>query len=149
MLKSKRITDPWIWEATAVDFNELPDEVKLPIMAAIGGSVVAAFNHFSAAFKRKSRRADIHVDKIEAEHQLDVGQAALIHRIVDQHLLQENSAFRLMEEEVRANKLTIRELQDERIALKAEIVALHTENRALKERIAELERLNQTLGGSG
>ena len=58
-------------------------------MAAVGGSVVAAFNHFSAAFKRKSRRADIHVDKIEAEHQLDVGQAALIHRIVDQHLLQE------------------------------------------------------------
>ena len=75
-----------------MDFNELPDEVELPIIAAVGGSVVAAFNHFSAAFKRKSRRADIHVDKIEAEHQLDVGQAALIHRIVDQHLLQENSA---------------------------------------------------------
>ena len=126
----------------AVDFNELPDEVKLPIMAAVGGSVVAAFNHFSDVFKRNSRRADIHVDQIEAEHQLDVGQAELIHRIVDQHLLQENSAFRLMEEEVRANKKTIRELQDERIALKAEIVALQSENRALKERIAELERLN-------
>ncbi len=40
--------------------------------------MVAAFNHFSAAVKRKSRRADIHVDKIEAEHQLDVGQAALM-----------------------------------------------------------------------
>jgi len=138
----KRLIDPWTGEATAVDFNDFPDEVKLPIMAAVGGSVVAAFNHFSAVFQRKSRRADIHVDKIEAEHQLDVGQAALIHRIVDQHLLQENSAFRLMEEEVRANKQTIRELQDERIALKAEIVALHTENRALKARIAELERLN-------
>lgn len=101
----------------AVDFNELPDEVKRPIMAAVGGSVVAAFNRFSAASKRKSRRADIHVDKVGAEHQLDVGQAALIHRIVDQHLLQENSAFRLMEEEVRANINTIRELQDERAAL--------------------------------
>ena len=111
-------------------------------MAAVGGSVVAAFNHFSAAFKRKSRRADIHVDKIEAEQQLDVGQAELIHRIVDQHLMQEDSAFRMMEEEVRENKQTIRELQEERIALKAEIVALHTENRALKARIAELERLN-------
>ena len=96
-----------------MDFNEIPDEVKLPIMAAIGGSVVAVVNHLSAAFKRKSRRADIHVDKIEAEHQLDVGQAELIHRIVDQHLLQENSAFRMMEDEVRANKKTIRELQDE------------------------------------
>ena len=125
-----------------MDFNELPDEVKLPIIAAVGGSVVAAVNHFSAAFKRKSCRADIHVDQIEAEHQLDVEQAELIHRIVDQHLLQENSAFRLMEEEVRTNKQTIRELQNERIALKAEIVALHTENRALKARIAELERLN-------
>lgn len=125
-----------------MNFNDLPDEVKLPIMAAVGGSVVAAFNHFSAAFKRKSRRADIHVDKIEAEQQLDVGQAELIHRIVDQHLMQENSAFRMMEEEVRENKQTIRELQEERIALKAEIVALHTENRALKARIAELERLN-------
>ncbi|MCY3917949.1 MAG: hypothetical protein OXG49_18250 [Chloroflexi bacterium] len=111
----------------AVDFNELPDEVKLPIIAAVGGSVVAAFNHFSAAFKRKSRRADIHVDKIEAEHQLDVGQAALIHSMVDQHLLQENSAFRLMEEEVRANKQTIRELQDERIALEADHNSLQTE----------------------
>ena len=125
-----------------MNFNDLPDEVKLPIMAAVGGSVVAAFNHFSAAFKRKSRRADIHVDKIEAEQQLDVGQAELIHRIVDQHLMQEDSAFRMMEEEVRENKQTIRELQEERIALKAEIVALHTENRALKARIAELERLN-------
>ena len=126
-----------------MDINDLPDEVKLPIIAAIGGSVVAAFNHFSAVFKRKSRRADIHVDRIEAEQQLDVGQAELIHRIVDQHLLQENSAFRLMEEEVRANKKTIRELQDERIALKGgDCRALHTENRALKARIAELERLN-------
>jgi len=131
-----------------VDFNDLPDEVKLPIMAAIGGSVVAGFNHFSAAFKRKSRRADISVDKIEAEQQLDIGQAELIHRIVDQHLLQENSAFRMMEEEVRENKKTIRELLEERIAMKAEIVALHTENRALKVRIAELERLNQPIGGS-
>ena len=125
-----------------MDFNELPDEVKLPIMAAVGGSVVAAFNHFSDVFKRKSRRADIHVDKIEAEHQLDVGQAELIHRMVDQHLLQENSVFRLMEEEVRENKKTIRKLLEERIAMKAEIVALHTENRTLKARIAELERLN-------
>ena len=138
----KRFVDLWTQDRTAVDLNELPDEVKLPIMAAVGGSIVAAFNHFSDVFKRKSRRADIHVDKIEAEHQLDVGQAELIHRIVDQHLLQENSAFRIMEEEVRANKQTIRALQDERIALKAEIVALHTENRALKARIAELERLN-------
>lgn len=125
-----------------MDFNEFPEEVKLPIMAAVGGSVVAAFNHFSAIFKRKSRWADIRVDKIEAEHQLDVGQAELIHRIVDQHLLQENSAFRMMEEEVRENKQTIGELQNERMALKAEIAALHTENRALKARIAELERLN-------
>lgn len=125
-----------------MDFNELPDEVKLPIMAAVGGSIVAAFNHFSAVFKRKSRRADIHVDKIKAEHQLDVGQAELIHRIVDQHLLQENSAFRIMEEEVRENKKTIRKLLEERIAMKAEIVALHTENRTLKVRIVELERLN-------
>ena len=61
-----------------MNFNELPDEVKLPIMAAVGGSEVAAFNHFSAAFKCKSRQADIHVDKTEAEHQLDVGQAALM-----------------------------------------------------------------------
>jgi len=37
MLTSKRITDPRIGEATAVDFNELPDEVELPIMAAVGG----------------------------------------------------------------------------------------------------------------
>ena len=51
-----------------MDFNELSDEVKLPIMAAIGGSVVAVFNHFSTAFKRKSRRADIRVDKIKTAH---------------------------------------------------------------------------------
>ena len=118
-------------------------------MAAFGGGIVAALNHFSDIFKRKSRQADIQVNKIEAEHQLDVGQAELIHRIVDQHLLQGNSAFRLMEEAVRANKQTIRELQEERIALKAEIVALQSENRALKARIAELERLNQPLSGSG
>ena len=137
------------WDKTAVDINELPDEVKLPIMAAVGGSVVAVFNHFSDVFKRKSRRADIHVDKIKAEHQLDIGQSELIHRIVDQHLLQENSVFRIMEEEVRVNKHTIRELQEERIALKAEIVALHTENRTLKARIAELERLNHKEHSNG
>ena len=132
-----------------MNFNDLPDEVKLPIMAAVGGSIVAAFNHFSDVFKRKSRRADIHVDKIEAEHQLDVGQAELIHRMVEQHLLQENSAFRMMEEEVRENKKTIRELLEERIAMKAELVALHTENRTLKARIAELERLNHKEHSNG
>ena len=125
-----------------MELNELPEEVKLTIMAAVGGSVVAAFNHFTDAFKRKSRRADIHVDKIEAEQQLDLGQAELIHRMVDQHLLQENSAFRMMEEEVKENKRTIRQLLEERVAMKAELVALHSENRALKARIAELERLN-------
>lgn len=132
-----------------MELNELPEEVKLAIMAAVGGSVVAVFNHFSDAFKRKSRRADIHVDKIEAEQQLDLGQAELIHRLVDQHLLQENSAFRMMEEEVKENKRTIRQLLEERVAMKAELVALHSENRALKIRIAELERLNQPLGGRG
>ena len=131
-----------------MEFNDLPDEVKLPLIAAVGGSIVAILKHFSDSFKRKSRRADISVDKIEAEHQLDVGQAEIIHRMVDQHLLQENSVFRMMEEEVKENKKTIRELLKERIAMKAEIVALHSENRALKTRIAELERLNQPLGGS-
>ncbi|MDE2819222.1 MAG: hypothetical protein OXN94_01280 [Chloroflexota bacterium] len=125
-----------------MDLNDFPDEVKLPIIAALGGSIVAVFNHFSDVFKRSSRKADISVDKIEAEHQLDVGQAELIHRMVDQHLLQENSVFRIMEEEVRENKKTIRKLLEERIAMKAELVALRSENQALKDRIAELERLN-------
>ena len=132
-----------------MEFNDLPDEIRLPLMAALGGSIVAAFNHFSDSFKRKSRRADISVDKIEAEHQLDVGQAELIHRMVNQHLLQENSVFRMMEEEVRENKNTIREMLEERIAMKAQIVALHSENRTLKARIAELERLNHKENSSG
>ena len=84
------------------------------MIAAVGGSIVAAVNHFSDSFMRKSRRTDISVDKIEAEHQLDVGQAELIHRMVEQQLLQENSVFRIMEEEVKENKKTIRELLKER-----------------------------------
>ena len=69
------IVDHWAWKRTVVEFNDLPDEVKLPLMAAVGGGIVAVVNHFSDSFKRKSRRADISVDKIEAKHQLDVGQA--------------------------------------------------------------------------
>ena len=53
--------DHWTWTKAIVDFNDLPDEVKLPMIAAVGGSIVAAFNHFSDTFKRKSRRADISV----------------------------------------------------------------------------------------
>ena len=101
-------------EKTIVEFKDLPDEVKLPMIAAVGGSIVAAVNHFSDSFMRKSRRTDISVDKIEAEHQLDVWQAELIHRMVEQQLLQENSVFRIMEEEVKENKKTIRELLKER-----------------------------------
>ena len=126
----------WRW-----DLNELPEEVKLPIMGGCWLQRGRGFQSFLGCLQEQVAAGGYPCgqDRSGAPSWLS-GQAALIHRIVDQHLLQENSAFRLMEEEVRANKQTIRELQDERIALKTEIVALHTENRTLKARIAELER---------
>ena len=92
MRAGKRFVGPWIWDRTTLDFNEIPDEVKLPIMAAVGGSVwrSSIISRLPSSASRGGRISTW--TRSRPRHQRDVGQAELIHRIVDQHLLQENSA---------------------------------------------------------